>query len=129
MLRQNGQGTIYGLTYVDFKTKCVFNGSDLGKEYSAKAILEKYNVLQGQGNTSSLKQSKEQAYENAESKKRGVTLDKGNSQKQEQKQEGDNKQDMNRALEGLLYPHKPDNYLPYQLLQKKKKGRSRGLHL
>ena len=26
---------------MDHQTKCVFNGSDLGKEYSAKAILEK----------------------------------------------------------------------------------------
>ena len=37
-----GKGNvIYGMTYVDHKTKCVFNGSDLGKEYSAKAVLEK----------------------------------------------------------------------------------------
>ncbi|HVW99505.1 MAG TPA: relaxase/mobilization nuclease domain-containing protein [Candidatus Babeliaceae bacterium] len=39
--RQNEQGIIYGLTYIDLQTKCVFNGSDIGKEYSAKAILEK----------------------------------------------------------------------------------------
>ncbi|OJV54193.1 MAG: hypothetical protein BGO31_12625 [Bacteroidetes bacterium 43-16] len=37
--RQNKDGLIYGLTYVDLKTKCVFNGSALGKQYSAKAIL------------------------------------------------------------------------------------------
>lgn len=34
-------GQVYGLTYVDHKTKCVFNGSALGKNYSAKAILER----------------------------------------------------------------------------------------
>jgi hypothetical protein len=39
VLRQNDKGQIYGITYVDFRTKCVFNGSDLGKKYSAKAIL------------------------------------------------------------------------------------------
>ena len=43
VLRQNKDGLIYGITYVDQKTKCVFNGSDLGKEFSAKAILEKCN--------------------------------------------------------------------------------------
>jgi hypothetical protein len=32
---------IYGLTYVDHKTKCVFNGSDLGKHYSAKGLQER----------------------------------------------------------------------------------------
>jgi hypothetical protein len=33
--RQNNNGIIYGITYVDHQTKCVFNGSDLGKQYSA----------------------------------------------------------------------------------------------
>ena len=32
---------LYGITYIDHKTKSVFNGSELGKEYSAKAIMEK----------------------------------------------------------------------------------------
>jgi Relaxase/Mobilisation nuclease domain len=41
VLRQNSDGLIYGVTYVDTKTKCVFNGSDLGKEYSSKGILER----------------------------------------------------------------------------------------
>jgi hypothetical protein len=41
VLRQNDKGQIYGITYVDFRTKCVFNGSDLGKQYSSKAILER----------------------------------------------------------------------------------------
>ncbi|MBS0027110.1 relaxase/mobilization nuclease domain-containing protein [Chitinophaga hostae] len=36
--RQNDQGLIYGLTYVDHKTQSVFNGSDLGKAYSANQL-------------------------------------------------------------------------------------------
>lgn len=46
VLRQNTDGIIYGVTYVDHRTKCVFNGSVLGKQYSAKAILERCNELQ-----------------------------------------------------------------------------------
>ena len=41
VLRQNKDGFIYGVTFIDFKTKCVFNGSDLGKEYSAKGLMER----------------------------------------------------------------------------------------
>jgi len=41
VLRQNEDGVIYGITYVDHRTKCVFNGSILGKQYSAKGILER----------------------------------------------------------------------------------------
>lgn len=40
-LRQNDAGLIYGITYVDHQTKCVFNGSALGKQYSAKAMQER----------------------------------------------------------------------------------------
>lgn len=42
VLRQNENGRIYGLTYVDHSTKCVFNGSDLGKQYSANSILASF---------------------------------------------------------------------------------------
>jgi hypothetical protein len=41
IIRQNAEGIVYGLTYVDHHTKCVFNGSALGKPYSAKGILER----------------------------------------------------------------------------------------
>jgi hypothetical protein len=41
VIRQNDQDRIYGLTYVDNETKCVFNGSDLGKQYSANGIIER----------------------------------------------------------------------------------------
>ena len=37
-LRQNAEGRLYGITFVDNQNKCVFNGSDLGKGYSAAAI-------------------------------------------------------------------------------------------
>jgi len=40
-LRQNAQGVLYGITYIDHRNQCVFNGSDIGKEYSAKAIQER----------------------------------------------------------------------------------------
>lgn len=40
-LRKSETGLIYGITYVDHQTKCVFKGSALGKQYSAKAIQER----------------------------------------------------------------------------------------
>ena len=41
ILRKNAEGLLYGITYVDHTTKNVFNGSSLGKQYSAKAIEER----------------------------------------------------------------------------------------
>lgn len=40
--RMNTEGRCYGVTFVDHRTKCIFNGSDLGKGYSAKALTETF---------------------------------------------------------------------------------------
>lgn len=40
--RQNAEGRIYGLTYVDHQSGAVFNGSAFGKAYSAKEMLERF---------------------------------------------------------------------------------------
>ncbi|UPK68038.1 relaxase/mobilization nuclease domain-containing protein [Chitinophaga filiformis] len=41
VVRSNSQGIIYGFTYIDHLSCCVFNGSQLGKKYSAPALLRK----------------------------------------------------------------------------------------
>ncbi len=43
--RHNEQAYTYGLTFIDNRNKTVFNGSDLGKSYSAKAITERLSVI------------------------------------------------------------------------------------
>ncbi|WP_343705610.1 relaxase/mobilization nuclease domain-containing protein [Flavobacterium sp.] len=40
VLRKSSEGKLYGITFIDFKTQTVFNGSSLGKEFSAKGIQE-----------------------------------------------------------------------------------------
>jgi hypothetical protein len=41
VLRQNAEGRIYGITFVDNEKKVVFNGSDLGRGYSAASLMKK----------------------------------------------------------------------------------------
>ncbi|OOQ58281.1 relaxase/mobilization nuclease domain-containing protein [Mucilaginibacter pedocola] len=41
VLRRNDEGLFYGVTYVDHQSKMVFNGSALGKAYSANALRER----------------------------------------------------------------------------------------
>jgi hypothetical protein len=48
VFRQNEEGRIYGVTFVDNKAKVVFNGSDLGKAYGAKALTERLSNLSSQ---------------------------------------------------------------------------------
>ena len=40
ILRKSSEGKLYGITFIDFKTQSVVNGSSLGKEFSAKGIQE-----------------------------------------------------------------------------------------
>jgi len=40
VLRKSSEGKLYGITFVDFKTHSVVNGSSLGKEFSARGIQE-----------------------------------------------------------------------------------------
>ncbi|WP_158995626.1 hypothetical protein [Mucilaginibacter sp. L196] len=42
--RTNDQGYTYGVPYIDNNNKTVFNGSDLGKAYSAKAIVDRFST-------------------------------------------------------------------------------------
>lgn len=44
VFRRTNDGLLYGITFVDHTTKNVFNGSSLGKGYSAKAIEERCGV-------------------------------------------------------------------------------------
>jgi len=39
LFRENSQGNIYGVTFIDNATCAAFNGSSLGKQYGAKAFL------------------------------------------------------------------------------------------
>lgn len=39
VVSRNSNGVVYGMTYVDHQTKCVFKGSDLDKQYSANQLL------------------------------------------------------------------------------------------
>lgn len=41
VFRENAEGRTYGVTFLDLQAKVVFNGSDLGKAYSASNILKR----------------------------------------------------------------------------------------
>ncbi len=53
LFRENESGRIYGVTFIDHWQKFVFNGSRLGKDFSANVFQEKFN-----GNEQSSEQKK-----------------------------------------------------------------------
>lgn len=44
IFRQNEAGRIYGVTFIDYENKIVFNGSRLGKDFSANIFNDLYNI-------------------------------------------------------------------------------------
>jgi hypothetical protein len=44
IFRENKDGRVYGLTFIDSKKGAVFNGSDLGKRYSGQALIKRFDV-------------------------------------------------------------------------------------
>jgi hypothetical protein len=109
VIRQNDNGIVYGLTYIDHNTKCVFNGSDIGKGYSAKAILEKCGIVQS---IPAQNKSIEQRISNDEKE-----LHSDPEKHQEQME------DSSKLLDILMTGKEEYSYLPYELRKQKKRKR------
>ncbi|OAQ41982.1 relaxase [Pedobacter psychrophilus] len=105
--RTNPEGIIYGLTYIDHENKYVFNGSELGKAYSAKAIQERFKIHQRY----SSKETNGASSERNDYSKTNDFLPSNHFQ--------------NTFLEVLLQAENTYEQLPYQLKKTRKKKRKR----
>ncbi len=124
-IRHNDNGIVYGITYVDHRTKCVFNGSDLGKEYSAKGIVERCR-LEGENNQK-LQQLITHQLKPSITSSNGTTNDKKLHLEQTNKQSQNSS--VQESLEELLKPELSHDNVPHQLLEKKRKKKRLRLHL
>jgi hypothetical protein len=110
ILHQNKDGLIYGITFIDHRSKTVFNGSDLGKEYSIAAIQKRMRPTAEE----EFKQEKSPVIEpNFE---RG--LFQSNSKEKNVQQD---------LLKELLETERVQNNIPYELRKRKKKKRKKDL--
>jgi hypothetical protein len=112
VIRQNKDGVIYGITYVDHQTKCVFNGSDLGKPYSAKMILERCNKKE---NDVSLAL----ADEKQKSQRAEITLPGSSASSSQEK--------ATAMIDALIKPENVSDYIPYQFKKAKRKRKKKRL--
>jgi len=111
VLRQNKEGIIYGITYIDHRSKSVFNGSSLGKPYSANGIQERCSSVASpveelkdtKGAGEEKKQSEKQTISQLFEKEKAVTED--------------------GLLETLMNPKEGFDYVPWQLKKSKRKKR------
>jgi hypothetical protein len=104
-------GMLYGLTYIDHNTGAVFNGSDLGKQYSAKGISGKFD-------------SKKQVQMPATLQVLGTGVDHGRRHESVEiglSAQGETTTPKQTILDAIIDPVNTSTYLPWQLKRKKKK--------
>jgi hypothetical protein len=123
-LRQNDAGLIYGITYVDHQTKCVFNGSVLGKQYSAKAIQERCQ----QKTVTGQKLPAHSAQEPIGSPPQATAFEAETKAHPNAKQIAVPFKEIENILDTLMQTEQTLNYLPYQLKKKRKKRRRKNLN-
>lgn len=115
VIRQNADGVIYGITYVDHIKKTVFNGSELGKTYSAKAILERCAQTVTDEGKNKIGEAKKTAQNRAAKAER-------HGAKREYMAAGEGKNTTGMGLvETLLEPEYQAEVMDWQLKRKKKK--------
>lgn len=117
-LRLSDAGLIYGITYIDHQSKAVFNGSDLGKQYSAKAMQERC-LTQDVLRQNSLAQPPAKQTIGLQSRPIGGTETKALENTFEP---GPNSTGTDSILDALIQPERTTDYVPGQL---KKKGRKK----
>lgn len=117
VLRQNAEGRLFGITFVDNQNKVVFNGSDLGKGYSAAALQSR------------LAAGTEKSLNNDETK--GSSSGSSNQKEMGQQKQQDKtiplttKRDS--PLDVLLSTKEQYNNIPNSLLKKKRKKKNQNL--
>jgi hypothetical protein len=114
VFRKSAEGLLYGITYVDHTTKNVFNGSSLGKQYSAKAIEERCGLkIAGEEKRNQIYKklpSKELLIDDLQHQKDTLTIP-----------------DLVKILEMLTQAEYSSDYLSNQFKNKRNKKKRRGL--
>jgi len=111
VLRQNAEGRLYGITFVDNQNKAVFNGSDLGKGYSAVALQSR--LATGKENPITQNESK--------SSSSSGSLQKAVSQQKQQGKQITPLSKPDSTLDVLLSTKEQYDNTPDSLLKKKRK--------
>ena len=117
VLRQNAEGRLYGITFVDNQNKVVFNGSDLGKGYSAAALQSR--LATGK--------EKSQTQDETKGGGSGGSIQKEMVQQKQQEKTIPFTTKTESPLDVLLSTKEQYDNTPYSLLRKKRKKKKPNL--
>lgn len=98
VLRQNAEGRIYGITFIDHKNRSVFNGSEIGKEYSIAGLTKMFSENQ--------------------------TKAKGQAARNHSNEPTQQQSILSSAIDDLTSQERSSSFLPHHLKKKRRKKRS-----
>lgn len=115
LLRQNAEGRLYGITFVDNQNKVVFNGSDLGQGYSAAALQSRL----ANANENTIKQDETKSGSSTGSVQKEITHHKNQDRTIITSFKTEN------PLDVLLFTKEQYDNVPGSLMKKKRKKKKR----
>lgn len=130
IIRRNDSGFIYGITFVDHKSKCVFNGSDVDKQLSAAAIQQKFTFIAAPLQTNPVKKTATQT-KAPDNKPKQVPATRSKPREfsfeilQQKKKYPNELIKQFDLLKQLLQVEKSFNPTPFDLTRKKKKKKKK----
>ncbi|MEB2786834.1 relaxase/mobilization nuclease domain-containing protein [Algoriphagus persicinus] len=117
--RENQEGRLYGITFVDHRTKCVFNGSALGKKYSANGLLDRIGINQKNDTITP------ETYVKSPSQAQGNPSDQRPIIPIIDKETRSSNSSSRGVLETAFTPEETYNFLPFEWRKKKRKKRKK----
>ena len=112
VIRQNDEGVIYGITYVDHKSQCAFNGSDLGKQYSAKGVMERCAQNFGVQQNQSINLNQQSGIQQSQA----MADDRGLIHSNERMP------GLEKVFNNMIKPEQQLDYIPGELKKKRRRG-------
>jgi len=123
LFRRNAEGNIYGATYIDHINQTVFNGSDLGKDYAAKAILQRLENGNDPNDTNQAITNSQKRFGSIHPRNEFISA-KANCEQDRSNVSSGNEM---KWIAGLLHYSTPQDTTP--LLPKKKRKKKKGLRI
>ena len=108
-MRKNSEGLLYGITYIDHTSKCIYNGSTLGSSYAAKAIQERceYVVIKSQNRV--LNNSQHSKFQSTKNAAPFISAEQ-----------------LQKIIDSIISPEYNGEYIPKELKGKRRKRKRKG---
>jgi len=107
--RKNTEGLLYGITYIDHNSKCVFNGSTLGSSYAAKAIQENCEDIIIKSQNKALNNSQHTEFQSTKNAESFISAEQ-----------------VQKIIDSIISPDYNGEYIPKELKGRRRKRKRKG---